>query len=62
MTILKLLVILIENLPAIVRLLNAMAEEAEKEQVRKKVQNDLKTIEEAFRNKDSESLDKLFRS
>lgn len=62
MSIFQAILVLIENLPAIIRLLDAMGEQADKEELRKKVASDIKTIEDAFRNKDAEALNKLFRS
>lgn len=59
---LKLLSLIIVNLPSIIRLIDAMEKHAADEARDRKVASDLKAVEDAFKTKDAAALNKLFRS
>jgi hypothetical protein len=62
MTVAQLLVILAQNLPAIIKMLHALAEGAEKDLVDKKVKDDIEAITKAFKEKDAAALNRIFNS
>jgi len=62
MTVAQIMLILIENLPALIKMLHAMAEKSDQEAVSKKVANDIETITKAFKDKNPDALNRLFKS
>jgi len=61
-TVAQIMLILIENLPALIKMLHAMAEAADKDAVNQKVKSDIETITKAFKENDIEALRRLFSS
>lgn len=62
MSLLKLLSIALANLPQILKLIEAMEAHAKEQAKERKVADDFKAIEQAFKTKDAAALDKLFSS
>lgn len=58
----KLIVTLIMNLPALIRLLENMQKRIDKNEEDKKVAHDLDAINKAFEGNDAEALRKIFNS
>lgn len=58
----KALALLMVNLPKILELLQTMQKHAEEQAVKRKLDEDIRIIEEAYKNKDSAALNKLFLS
>jgi hypothetical protein len=61
-TVAQIMLILIENLPALIKMLHAMAEKADQDARNQKVKSDIETITKAFRDGDAEALNRLFKS
>lgn len=60
MTAIQTLVLLVKHLPALLKMLEAMQKHAEAKGIERKIADDAKAIEEAFTNKDSDSLRRIF--
>ena len=58
----NLLATLILSLPELIQLLKALQKQIDEAETDRKVKNDLKTISEAFREKDAAKLNALFNS
>ena len=58
----KLLVLLLSNLPAILRLLDNLQKRIDEAEIEKKVSHDLDEINKAFEAKDNEALRRIFNS
>jgi hypothetical protein len=58
----KLILAFIAALPEILRLIDALIKDIERAQTDRKVKEDLAAIEKAFREKDADSIRKLFNS
>ena len=59
---LKALAALIVALPEILRLISSIQKRIEEEEIRRKVAEDLKKINEAFENRDEKALRDIFKS
>lgn len=62
MTIVKVISSLILALPEILKLIKNIQDQIEAEQVNKKVKDDLKKINEAFKEKDASKLNDIFNN
>lgn len=60
MNLLKLLWALASNLPAILKLIQAVADYAKEQEQKRRLKDDLNAIEKAFQNKDQDALRKVF--
>jgi hypothetical protein len=58
----KTLIALIQSLPTILKIIEHVQKANEKAQTDRKVKEDLALVEEAFREKDAEKLNKIFNS
>lgn len=58
----KLLVLLLTNLPEILKLLENLQKRIDKAEMNKKLGDDIKTINNAFEANNAEELNKLFNS
>jgi hypothetical protein len=61
-TLIQVLVLLAQNLPAILKMLEEMSKAADKKALDKKVSDDIETITNAFKTGDADALRKLFNS
>lgn len=59
---LKLIVVLLQNLPAILKLLENLDKRMKAAEMNKKISDDIKTINNAFEANNAEELNKLFNS
>lgn len=62
MSLLKLLWALAANLPAILKMIQALVDYAKEQEKKQKLKEDLNAIEQAFKNKDPDALRKVFSS
>lgn len=59
---LKLAALLLANLPALIKLINTLDENAKAAGTERKVQDELQKITDAFKARDSEALRRIFSS